>query len=389
MRESDILIVARPDHSIQIYNSLNKQNLLRFTYLTFKVVPHWIKHLMFNWNRLQAVGDNAHISLKCTVVDLLRYKFHIRFAQKLTEENIMGKEVKAILKNNHYRIVHYWPLYAYDEIERWASENPDSLVIADVHFPNPRIVISEMLPVYEKYGLSFSETVWPRHLDHTKRILENAPSFMVPSEYVASSYKVDYPEKVFYVVTYGISVSPKYNYAKRVRKKISTFVFAGGTISLEKGCDLLCEFFSKHSELTLHLYGVCAKDQEFIFSKYKQYHNIFFHGHVPKGELQDRIITYDVGIHLSRFDAYSLSVGEILGCGLPVVVSNKTGIAMEVEKNGWGIVTELDDNDISDAIGRICKNETYDKCRENIDSYIRSSHKSYGDKMIDFYSKFC
>ena len=382
-KERDVLLISRPDHSLQIYDALKCQDSIDYTFITFKVVPSWLKKLLFNWKRLRSVGSEVIISVKCTILNLLRYKFRLRFAQNFSEENIMQNEVRRLLKKNTYKVIHYWPLYVFSEVEVWAQSNPDKLVIADVHFPNPEVVINEMMPVYTKYGLDFTSTVWPRHLKVNDKILSGAPSFMVPSEYVANTYKVTYPNKQYHIVTYGITVSPRYAKIKRIA--IRNFVFAGGTISLEKGCDLLFEYFTNHPELSLHVYGECVPEQEYIFSKYYEVENILFHGHINKEELPEHLPKYDVGIHLSRFDAYSLSVGEIIGCGLPVVVSNMTGIASEVQKYNWGIVTDLSNHSISTAINQICNLDIYNTYVEFIDTYIMESHKSYGEKMLDFY----
>lgn len=38
-KKLDVLLVARPDHSMQIYKALCNQEKISFRYITFKVVP--------------------------------------------------------------------------------------------------------------------------------------------------------------------------------------------------------------------------------------------------------------------------------------------------------------------------------------------------------------
>ena len=386
MKRKKLLIVARPDQSLQIYDSLREQSCITYTFLTFKVVRPWVKTLLGGWNKLVCVGKDAVISWRCTFLNICRYSLRWNYAQRWSEENIMEANVRHLFKKNDYKIIHYWPIYCYHCVEKWAKEHPGALVIADVHFPNPEATIHEMEPVYQHYGLKQDNTNLLRHLDIIKRILYGAPSLMVPSQYVADSYREMFPNKPFYIVSYGISVSPTYHIQKR--QSVKRFVFAGGTISLEKGCDLLCEYFSNHPDMELHLYGSCPPEQRFIFEPYMNIANIFFHGHTAKAELQNHIVRYDVGIHLSRYDAYSLSVGEIIGCGLPVVISRNTGNSDDVIQYGWGEVTDLDEKSIDIAIKHICNQELYDEYINHIDSYIKNNHKPYGQKMIEFYQKY-
>lgn len=43
IKNKDILLVARPDHSIQIYRALQNHSELKSYYITFKVVKDFVK----------------------------------------------------------------------------------------------------------------------------------------------------------------------------------------------------------------------------------------------------------------------------------------------------------------------------------------------------------
>ena len=94
---------------------------------------------------------------------------------------------------------------------------------------------------------------------------------------------------------------------------------------------------------------------------------------------------YDVGIHLSRFDAYSLAVGEMIGVGLPVIVSDKTGNKDDVEKYSWGIVTSLNYDDIEKNIKQLSEINNYKKYVSSIYNYINNEYLNYGDRTVAFY----
>ena len=96
----------------------------------------------------------------------------------------------------------------------------------------------------------------------------------------------------------------------------------------------------------------------------------------------------DVGIHPSRFDAYSLAVGEEIGAGLPVVVSDNTGILEDIRINHWGVGFATDDiNELDKAIKEITNLDNYKSFKISIDNYIKSNHCSYGEEMVDCYKQ--
>ena len=248
--------------------------------------------------------------------------------------------------------------------------------------PLPSIVYEYMKPIYLKYGINPESTQLALIAKEQGNFIDKAKNILVPSSYVADTYKTMYQGKNYYIISYGISVSKIYE--KQYRTKIKDFVYAG-RISLEKGADLLLEYFSHHREYVIHLYGNVSNGQEFIFDKYKRFSNILFHGTVPKVELSQYLKNYHVGIHLSRFDAYSLAVGEMLGVGLPVIVSSNTGNKDDILKEKLGLVTQLTMHSIEKTIQTITNIDIYNQFIDNIDEFIHTKNISYGEKILDFY----
>lgn len=58
MGKIDILLVARPDHSLNIYHALNKDTNLTFKYIVFKVFPKWVK-------KNHSVKENGYAWKEC------------------------------------------------------------------------------------------------------------------------------------------------------------------------------------------------------------------------------------------------------------------------------------------------------------------------------------
>lgn len=379
-RKLDVLLVARPDHSLGIYQALLKSNHLDFRFITFKVFPRWIKRLLSN-KKMVSLSRNVIVSYKLSIINICKYTLNLGIAQKWSESDILNKLAGKLLKHNDARIIHYWPEYGNSEILRYKKNHPDAVTLADIHMPHPTVVFQQMIPIYERYGIDPYSTYLYVLTQHHKDLLNGENSILVPSEFVADTYRSLFSGLKIHTVSYGITPS---SYYSRKQGPVKQFVYAG-RVSLEKGGDLLLEYFANHPEYILNVYGSMDKDQSAIFEKYESSQNIIFHGQVPKIDLQKEMSKYDVGIHLSRFDAYSLAVGEMIGVGLPVIVSCNTGNKDDVVKYNFGCVTDLNPESVSLAIQTMIDN--YNAYIDSISDYLKTQYMSYGDAMVEFYGK--
>lgn len=148
---------------------------------------------------------------------------------------------------------------------------------------------------------------------------------------------------------------------------------------------MLLNYFQTHTEYELTIIGSILESEANFFNKYKNIPNITFMGLVPNTEVPNIAAKCDIGIHLSRFDAYSLAVGEVIGSGLPVIVSSETGICSDVEKYEWGCVTKLDEESIENAIKKITNIDNYNSYVDNIDEYFNKNHSTYSQQIVALY----
>lgn len=381
----DVLLIARPDHSIQIYKALCIQKKLSFYYITFKVVHAFVKYI-FPYKKLQTVTKRCCIDIRATIIQVFKKTFNFKFAQNWQTDNMLSNTSKDFLKKNNIKIVHYWPEYASRTMNEYILKNTKTIVLADMYMPNPIAILNEMKPIYQKYGLDDGTNNWLyEYAEKMEEHFASVKNIVVASTYVRDTMKLSFPDKNYIIVPYGITISPTYT-KKRELKKSKKFIYIG-RVSIEKGCDILLSIFRRNPEYELHIYGGIWQQQRKIFEPYFSYGNIYYHGTVSKEDLRKEIVKCDVGIHLSRFDAYSLAVGEIIGCGVPVIVSETTGIKDEVRNNGFGLVTNLDFNEIENSIEKMSDLKFYSQCIDNIDKYIKSNPKSFGEKMVDEYKK--
>lgn len=381
----DVLLIARPDHSIQIYKALCIQKKLSFYYITFKVVHAFVKYI-FPYKKLQTVTKRCCIDIRATIIQVFKKTFNFKFAQNWQTDNMLSNTSKHFLKKNNIKIIHYWPEYASRTMNEYILKNTKTIVLADMYMPNPIAILNEMKPIYQKYGLDDGTNNWLyEYAEKMEEHFASVKNIVVASTYVRDTMKLSFPDKNYIIVPYGITISPTYT-KKRELKKSKKFIYIG-RVSIEKGCDILLSIFRRNPEYELHIYGGIWQQQRKIFEPYFSYGNIYYHGTVSKEDLLKEIVKCDVGIHLSRFDAYSLAVGEIIGCGVPVIVSETTGIKDEVRNNGFGLVTNLDFYEIEKSIEKMSDLKFYSQCIDNIDKYIKSNPKSFGEKMVDEYKK--
>lgn len=379
-KKLDVLLVARPDQSLSIYHALNKDTNLTYKFIVFKVFPKWVKKIV-RLKKMVTLGKNVIICYKLSIINICKYYLQLKCAQNWDETTVLDKKAGKQLSKTDVKIIHYWPEFGNSEILKYKEKHLNVFTIADIHMPYPLIVFQEMIPVYEKYGIDpYKTELYTLSKEH-KDLLNGENTILVPSKYVEDTYRRVYPNIKCYTLSYGITRSKYYT---KKNGPVKNFVYAG-RISLEKGSDLLLEYFANHAEVNLHIYGSIVNDQKHLFQKYTNLKNIIFHGHVPKVELQKELSQYDVGIHLSRFDAYSLAVGEMIGVGLPVIVSDKTGSKDDVEKYGWGVVTSLNYDDIEKNIKQLSDINNYKKYITSIYNYTNDQYLNYGDKVVAFY----
>lgn len=385
MREQlDVLLIARPGRAQRIYESLLVSGL-KFRFITFKLFPSWLKRISGS-KKMQVKGPFTKNLLLFTLYDYLRFKPYGKWLERMSERPLFEYFLKKNIKKENARLIHYWPNYCYKYMAEYKRQHPNVITFADVYLPCEKFIVDEIAPKLESLGVGMNVEYIRKRAELLDELMSCEDNFICQSEYVARSYKKYYPNKNYYVINNGLSISPTYQSKALVEgnNRIKNFVYCG-KVSVEKGCDLLLDWFVKHPEFNIHLFGNVETLEKEMFSAYESYTNVFFHGSVPKDELQTIISQYDAGIHLSRYDAWSIAVGEIIGSGLPVVVSDQTGISELVRENDFGEICSLTEDSINECILHLITPGRYNECVNNIDSYVHSNPKSYGERLIDFY----
>ena len=380
----DVLLIARPGRAQKIYEPLLASGL-SFKFISFKLFPKWFKKVSGS-KKMQVTGPNTTNFYLFTIYDYLRFKPNWKWLEIIKERPFFEFFLKWSIHKKEAKVIHYWPNYCYKYIAEYRKRHPSVITFADVYLPCEKFIVDEIAPQLESLGVGMNIDYIRKRAKMLDDLMASEDNFVCQSEYVADSYRKYYPNKNYYIINNGLSIASSYQRKEYIGEggAIESFVYCG-KVSVEKGCDLLMDWFSQHPMYHIHLYGKQEELEKSKFVPFESYNNIHFHGSFPKDELQKEISQYDAGIHLSRYDAWSIAVGEIIGSGLPVVVSDQTGISELVAKEDFGEVCSLDLNSINECILKLVSPSRYNHCIQNIDNYILSKPKSYGEKVVDFY----
>ena len=385
--EKDVIVLARPDHSLAIYYNLLKRDSINFLFCCFKVLPSWMRYVVKN-SKAKFYTKNFSCCKLLTILNIYRVRYG-KYHLEAKEPGLYEFHLSHTLPFYIPKLVHYWPMFSMRYVKRLKEKHPEIKTFAEVYFPCENWVLDNMKPLYKKMGVDVYTGKIERDARKLKEVMEFEDNFLVPSKFVADTYREYYPNKNYIIIPYGIQKWAGYKKKNNISEKseVRKFVFCGGGISIEKGCDLMFDYFTNHPELELHVYGAFSPDQKTYFENRSYTSNIHLHGFVAKAKLQEEISKYDVGIHFSRYDAYSLSVSEMTGAGLPVVVSDKTGNFFQLQEIGAGLVTKLEIEDIENKIEHIREPQIYNKMLDNIDQYLERNVPTYGEQIIEFYKQ--
>jgi glycosyltransferase involved in cell wall biosynthesis len=146
----------------------------------------------------------------------------------------------------------------------------------------------------------------------------------------------------------------------KIPNEYNLFVYLG-RIEKRKGIDLSVKAFSIINSKNPDAYFVIAGPEEDDYLKDLQelidglglQNRVIFTGYLNEYERIKLLRDADIFILTSFSENFGMSVVEAMACGLPVIVSNKVGISNIINENNAGLVTDLNINNISDAMSTL------------------------------------
>lgn len=387
------LLLARPDHSIFLYEGLRKNPEIDINYHTFSAFKKG--SFLNKWKpSVKSVDSEVEISYGFTVFHRL-----LDFLNKRTTFDYYGKEnqiseyfFNKILQkySKEVNIIHYWPTYCYHSIRNFKQQNPQTNLLADVYAAHPYYVREILQPEFEKYGLSFQNSYFIKSNDRDLKALEEVENILVPSKYMAEMYRKYYPNIRIFDASFGILNISVINAKPTIRKfsEPLKLVFVG-KVSIEKGCIYLLEAIKKlkNDNIKLDIIGEIESSQLNIFKRYFNIDNINFLGRLPNLKVLEILPNYHIFVLPSLTDAYSLAVSEALAHKLPVIISENVGNKEDVYEFQLGEVCKVKDLDSLLSSILILKDENYRQFLiSNINNFVEFCQKNtYSSKVLSIY----
>ena len=117
-------------------------------------------------------------------------------------------------------------------------------------------------------------------------------------------------------------------------------------IQEKKGCDILIKAFSKvaHIDINLHLVMAgpnqngCQEELEKLAQRLGMSDRITWTGMLQGDMKWGAFYASEAYVLSSHQENFGIAVAEALGCGIPVLISNKVNIWREIEADGAGII---------------------------------------------------
>lgn len=223
--------------------------------------------------------------------------------------------------------------------------------------------------------------VWdPVRVDRTRRELKAAETFLVPSAFVKKSLMFSgISEDRIHVCPYGVSTVQFHQ--KQFPETISRpirFVYVGGVKEL-KGIYYLLEAFQRIPKASAELIvvGQCdPKDPD--LAPYLE--RVTFLGSILHDEMDAVLRSADVFILPSLGEGLSLAAMEAAMCGLPLIVSENSGIVDLMTDGAEGYIIPIQSTEaIVGAVQRLID------CPENIRTMGQAAHEMAMNATWDAY----
>jgi len=333
--EGKFIIIARPDHSIELLKS-NEQAIL-YTWGVFAAtspIGSVIKRIFPSARLIHS--NRIKTSLFLTLVQFLNSKIKNEWVRRKAEIIIFNGYYFFLLLCAKKATLHLWPLYTEKAI-RYANKlrlNKFESIIMEIYQAYPKFLIENNL---YKIGEDWSFSKYNLEIE---RFNFNKEKYILkfPSEFVANTFIKYFPNIKYIIEPYPFD---KYVFGERktYRKlKDKLLICYAGQVSYSKGYDILVTLKNEFkNEIELVVFGTC---QDSKIEKGLLDSGVVYMGKVRKEVLQKRMTIYDVYIHPSSSDAWSISCAEALGCGLPVITSRNNGFSDLLSKNNVGIVVD-------------------------------------------------
>lgn len=359
------IIVAHPgtQHSFRMATALKQENML-FKYMTtvynkensiaMKLTKVFIKGdnlKRANNRKCEALNDSEVIQyyeilglLELLILRIFKNKqFYFWIRKK--KSDLFGKKVaKYAIKNKVDAVIMYdtHELKCFELLKKKAPNikrivdysSATSAYMKKIYDTDIDITGDESL-LHEIGHLCNEESI-----EETFKSINLTDYFIVPSEYVKKSieYCGGKSEHIF-IVPYGCNIK-NIDFIRKQNDEIIELLYVG-QVTYRKGVHHLIKAFKElnNSKLRLNIVGNFDENSK-IYKEHSNELNIKFHGFVTHDKMLKIYMNSSVFILPSLSEGMSLSILEAMGCKLPIICTENSGVTDIIKENENGFIVK-------------------------------------------------
>lgn len=349
------VVVAHPgkQHSFQLATAMKKAGMLN-AYITTvykkqnSLQLKLLKKLLSDENakrmetrRNENLEDNEVVqfcsSLSLITLLLVRIEkirpFYIKWNTFVSD--LFGKRVAKYAIKNHVDMVICYDSNSRSCFEYLKNNAPSISRVMDVSH-SYRIYEKklferdmELIPDWAAELKKERKYLWKASLDRYREEIMLTDYFLVPSSYVKRTLQyAGVDESKIFINPYGVNLN-QFTYKERIsdrnNEELPFFIFVG-SIWQTKGIGHLLEAFrevqSRYPDAKIHLVGGKLSDE--VNEKYGNC--AVSHGYVQHEQMAELYQKADVMVFPSLSEGMTLSGLEALGCGIPVLCTENSGV---------------------------------------------------------------
>ena len=379
------IIVAHPgtQHSFKLAAALKKEKVL-FKYMTTvynknNSIPMKLTKLFIKGDNLKRANsrrcnelDDSEVKQYYEILGLLELlvlrifknkKFYFWLRKKKTD--LFGKKVaKFAIKNN------------VDAVIMYDTHESECFKILSKKAPNIKRIVdySSATSAYMKKIYDEDITITGdksllnevSHLCNENSIKETISSvnltdfFIAPSEFVKKSieYCGGQSERIF-IVPYGCNIK-SIDVNREHNETIIDLLYVG-QVTYRKGVHHLINAFKELNNPKLRLNIVGNFDQNsMLYNENLNEKNIKFHGFLTHDKMLEIYSNASIFIMPSLSEGMSLSILEAMGCNLPIICTENSGVTNIVSENNCGFIIKVSNKEqIKEKIKWFIENRDY------------------------------
>lgn len=332
-----VKLLARPDHSIDLYLGLREQGLLVDYQTHFAFEDGGLLARLFPRKKRAPHGARSMLSFTLLAYSNNFLGKRLGFNWRKSEA-WLAKHLLSAQRLEQYQVVHYWPFYYEHQIRALGHIPPQSrpVTLAEFYEAEPHYVNDLYQSAYELTGLTYSSPI--NLMIDQNSVFSFEQNFCAASSFTKKSYLHRFPNACIHVVGYGLMGRMVKQVKIQAERRRWVFV---GQVCVEKGIHVLLDAMAALPMLSLDLIGPLREgQQEYFQTRLATLGNVRWLGAMSNGSVKSRLADYDAFVLPSLADNYSIAVTEALCEGLPVIVTDHCGNADDVAAYGLGRVCE-------------------------------------------------